>query len=992
MDQTLFFRRLVEIPSEYQGRSMELSLDFGGEGVVYLNGKIKCGLSSLQNNRVWLAPEETERGSLDVMLEIGVPYHSAPECYQIQDARLLAVNRKVEDFYYDLLFTYDVMDAAGGNYFRRIARHLPDVPPEYFKLIQDWQSNPTMHDRLLEIIKKVLPLVKMEGERAQFIESVEQASELLWREIGEINASVPFDFAVTGASHIDTAWLWPLRETIRKCSRTFSNTLDLMDEYPEHIYSQSQPQLYEYTKQYYPELFERIRQKVQEGRWELVGNPWVECDTNIPSGESLVRQFLYGRKFYRKEFGKESNIFWMPDVFGYSWSIPQIMKRSGVDYFITTKLICNDTNDFPYSVFEWQGVDGTRVLAHLSRENYNGLINPWYFHYLWKHFTEKGQFDEVLDTYGYGDGGGGPVNDMLEYARRANQFPGVPKMKFKPAKQFFEELEQKAAKATVLPVWNDEMYFELHRGTYTTQAEMKKNNRKSELLYRRAEMAASVEMALFQGQYPANCLEEGWKLILLNQFHDILPGSSIDLVYQDAAKDYEKVTAIGNNVLDKALGSIAANITGRQGADNFAVFNFLSFERNGQVKLEIPDFDKDSRKRLLDSEGKEISYWTEEDGRIAFEAEHIPAMGYRVYSFVEGEPSGAKNGITVTESGMENRYFRLILDDKGCIASLYDKEHDFEVIPEGECGNRLVLFEDSENAWDIVETVYQDHCYDAELVSVTPGNRRLHLVRKFQNSVIRQDIVLYEHTPRIDFVTEVDWQEDKRLLKAAFPVNVYAPRATYEIAYGAIERPTHSNTSWDQAKFEVPAHKWADLSDNGRGVALMNDCKYGYDIKENRMRLTLLRATSSPGVTGDRGKHAFTYSLYPHSGSWQRGHVVERASELNVPLEVVGIPGTAAILPMANSFLSVNCNNVLIDTVKKSEEGDALIIRVYESCGQRGNAEIHFGFPVYQVAECNLMEVVEQPCPLENGVLRFFIKPFEIKTFRIMWRREADAE
>ncbi|MEI6579658.1 MAG: glycoside hydrolase family 38 C-terminal domain-containing protein, partial [Eubacteriales bacterium] len=834
-DLSAFFKTSVTVPEDFAGEKVVLDLCTGGESLVYLDGKIKNGLSLSQRNRVLISACAKGGESFELMIEAGAhcaDYSSKRlktpvETYVFTRAEVYAVDEFVESYYFDMMLAVEALCAFEGNYFRFNGRFMRDLPREYYALIKSMQSDDLMHDKLRYALDMSFRLLDLESGRERLHETIVESKVIYNRLFADMKYASPVSLSLVGASHIDVAWLWTLKETVRKCARTFSNTLELMDEYPEHIYAQSQPQLYDYTKKYYPELFGRICDRVKDGRWELVGNAWVECDTNIPSGESLVRQFLYGRNFYLEEFGKESNIFWMPDVFGYSWAIPQIMKRSGVDYFITTKLICNDTNTFPYTFFEWQGVDGTRVFAHLSRENYNGIPNPWYAHYLWDHNTQKDAFNDVILTYGYGDGGGGPTQEMLEYARRMNDFPGICNVEYKPAKQFFDEA---FAVETELPVWNDEIYFENHRGTYTTQANNKKNNRRSEFLFRDAEILSSLACGIFGEKYEKAPLDEGWMLILLNQFHDILPGSSINLFYKDCEADYKKIFATGNCVKNTALQNIASRIKTRTGVTSIAVFNLLGWQRTDFIQINIAMAPGAAeRMTLKDSAGTPVNFDVSpsaDGSHISFTAKNLPSFGYSVFTLEKAEKTVSETRLTATASLMENRFFRVTLDQKGEISGLFDKIRSIEVLPVEQTGNKLIVFEDNTDAWNI-ELGYMDKAYEpefvsAEVIEVTPDRGVLRIKKSFNKSSFSQDIIIYGDIPRIDFKTTAEWYEKSKLLKASFPVDVFSDRASYEIAYGAISRPTHWNTNWDKAKFEVPAHKWADLSDNGFGVSLLN--------------------------------------------------------------------------------------------------------------------------------------------------------------------------
>lgn len=1078
-DIVRWFRRKVTIPQEFHGQKVVLDIEVGGEGLVYVNGEMKSAITSYielwaaTRTRVLLAPKAKGNESLDILIEAGLHYMEFAKYrskgmetieYQFRSAKLCQVDTKVEKYYFDAIVTYEVIQVLGGKTSGVLPKNIQEMIASFVKY--DKYGN-IICDKLVEALERSLLALDFDFSRERLLASIDDAERILNDKLSEIPHLPQGQIILTGHSHIDVAWLWPIKETIKKCSRTFSNTIALLEEYPEHIFTQSQPQVYEYTKKYYPELYEKIKEKVEEGRWELIGNSWVECDTNIPSGESLVRQLLYGRKFFIDEFGKCSDVLWMPDVFGYSWSLPQIIKRSGMKFFYTSKLNNNDVNRFPYSLFWWQGIDGTRVISYLQRATYNGEINPSYINELWTNYDQKDVHNEILGTYGFGDGGGGPTYEMLEYSKRLKKFPGMPETKIASAQSFFESVFEKVESGECnLPVWNDEMYYEFHRGTYTSQANNKKNNRKSELLYRQSEIISSVALNKFNTEYPIEQLTEGWKLILLNQFHDIIPGSSINEVHKDSQEDYEKIFKIGSDIEDKSLKAVVSNIcfdntttelnTNINAITNInedvekndifgyiVVFNYLSWPVTGPLECKIPisrakmwmkedlsalstaALEKELASRLVlkDTKGNNIpcsikvlhdkDNGEKENIVICFEAFDVPSIGYTSYSLVyESKRSEVNNSestnIIVTKEFMENKFFKIYFDNTGTICRIYDKIADREVLVEDGLGNVLQIFEDRparESAWNI-DIEYQkkswivDELKSIDIKEVSPVKGVLRIVKTFNESEITQDITIYASTPRIDFFTHVEWQETEKLLKAAFEVNVLSPFATYEIAFGSIRRPTHWNTTWDQAKFEVPAHKWADLSEGGYGVSILNDSKYGYDIKDNTMRITLLKAPVYPDLVADKGSHDFVYSLYPHEEDWIRGRIVNAGYELNVPLKplfvnamneeaMASIENSSAnqekqcLLPHTASFVRIDKDNVIVDTLKAAEDGDGLIMRVYESAGIRGTVKISMDLEVLNVWECNLMEENEKQIELKDGSIYLNIKPYEIKTLRL---------
>jgi len=1000
-DRTRLFRSVITLPDHFEGKQPLLILDMGGEGQVRINGKIVSGIVSYHGKGV-LSRQVRSRVYVPDCYKAGDTLEIEVECclnfldfaytttlkqqeqfdeYTLKTAQLVTVNEELERYVFDLRCAVEALDTFANPLDTLANSNARILDPTVQKIMNSLNSDSYMHKRLFTVCMNSVSLLDLEFDLDRLMASLPAASKALKDGLASIPHKAHAMVKFVGQAHIDTAWLWPLKETVRKCGKTFSNTIALMEKYPEYIFAFSQPQLFAYTEEFYPELFEKVRERVLEGRIELVGNAWVEMDTNVPSGEALVRQLLYGRQYFLERFGKDSRVFWMPDVFGYTWALPQIMKRSGVDYFFTSKLVNNDTNNFPHSLFMWQGVDGTKILSYLQRINYNGYLNAGTLSEIHALFDQKDLCDTALMTIGYGDGGGGPSYQMLENAQRLKDFPGLPKSEFATSVSFFEDAEKIQSD---LPVWNDEMYYEFHRGTYTSQADTKKNNRKGELLLRRTEIACTMAHILLSRDYPARRIGNIWKKLLTNQFHDILPGSSIHQVYEDCARIYKEAFDEAGEIFDEALAALNAFIGVRK--DQLAVWNFLGWENTGIVTARINGHYKSLKDQNGDDVATTVSY---ADGAtfFTFEASAVPSLGVKIFNAIT---SGESNEVKDDWHVLENDYLRLTLDDQGNISSLWDKNAEREVFEIGKPSNLLTIFEDiphRESAWNI-DVEYQNHFWEMtsadaiHLVENSAVRKVVEVTRSFNKSTITQKIILNRNARRIDFETHVDWWETERMLKAAFYPDILASKATYEIQFGAIERPTHWNTSYDKARFEVCGHKWADLSEGLYGVSLLNDCKYGYDIKDNCMRLTLLRAPTYPDPVGDKGTHDFTYSIYPHEGDWRVGDTVCEAYNLNVPMIAAAGSETVACTCF-DSFVRISKPNVIIDTLKGAEDGDGIIIRVYESQGARVKASISLGFAANSVSECNLMEVYERDVELENNLFTFSIKPYEIKTFRI---------
>jgi alpha-mannosidase len=805
-----------------------------------------------------------------------------------------------------------------------------------------------------------------------------------------------------GHAHIDMAWLWRLSHTREKAARTFATVLHLMRQYPEYRFVHSSPQLYLYLKEDYPDIFAAVREKIAGGEWEVTGATWIEPDTNLPGGESLVRQFLYGIRTMRQEFGVDMKLLWLPDVFGYSYALPQIIRKCGVRYFMTTKISWSQFNRFPYDTFRWRGLDGTEVLTHFVTTpeerspfyTYNGQLRPSEVQGIWQQYRQKEVNDDLLLLFGWGDGGGGPTREMLESARALANLPGLPRVRMGKAEPYFAALDERVAKKQ-LPVWDGELYLEYHRGTYTSQAYNKRANRLSEILYHNAEwLSALADILTGEAAYPAAALRRGWELILLNQFHDILPGSSIRQVYEDSRQDYDRIAAIGREVLAQAQQRIVAGLAARE--EQLVVFNPLPWSRDSLVELSWSE--QMAGKTILDPNGRPSpvqNVENEEGKKVLLQVRDLPSLGYQAYSWAQPAAEIAPAELVVTPQRLENGYYRLELNEKGQLVSLLDKSAGREVLAPGGRANVFQVFEDKPmafDAWDI-DIYYQEKMREiGELIEAVveeegPLRGVLRLQWRYYDSLLDQRLIIYRRSPRIDFRTVVDWQEQQALLKVAFPLNVRTTRATFEIQFGAIERPTHWNTSWDYARFEQVGHKWVDLSEGNYGVALLNDCKYGHDVKDNVLRLTLIKSAVRPDPLADRGRHDFTYSLLPHRGDWRQSQVVNEAYALNypsLPVLTQAVEDLPVQLPTRYSFAAVDSDHVIIESVKKGEDGDAWIIRLYECKQYRTEAvTLTLGRPVRRAVACNLIEEEESDVAYDGRRLTFAMAPYEIKSFKV---------
>jgi alpha-mannosidase len=843
-----------------------------------------------------------------------------------------------------------------------------------------------------------------------------------------------FRISAIGNSHIDMAWLWPWTETVEVVRDTFGTALELMREYPDFKFTASTAAAYEWMEEKYPTMFQEIQQRVKEGRWEVIGGMWVEPDLNMPDGESLVRQILYGKRYFQKNFGVDIHIGWNPDSFGYNGQLPQIYKRSGIDYFVTQKLLwAHEFTEFPYRLFWWESPDGSRILTYFPSD-YANQIDPQkmardaatYGPMLWNYgggtnSAPPGSLDTMY-LYGVGDHGGGPTREDLDTAVRWQKNDLLfPKIQFSTAAGYFADLENHRADLKI-PTWNGELYFQYHRGVETSQSEVKKGNRKNEALILDAEKLASIDF-LLGAAYPQASLDDSWKKILFNQFHDILPGSGIRINYLDAARKYAETERANRDIINGALSDIASRVHANH--PGVFVFNPLSWARTEVVEADVP-FPRpvqavsayDLGGKQLPSEVLNIDPQTNHV-KIRMLAEDIPATGYKfidlltdkevsVSSLGRADSRPTESSVSATNISLENMFIRLKVDSKsGCITSLFDKRSNTESLalpvasegspapsPDGlPCGNLLELFVDKPQRWDAwnIDADFIKQHWDlmqadqVELVENTPLRAVIRVKHHFENSSFTQDITLCAGAPRVDVHMQADWHERHILLKVAFPVSVRSEKATFEIPYGTVERPTTRRTPAEQAQFEVPALRWADISDATHGFSLLNDSKYGYDAKDNVLRLSLLRAPTWPDPETDQGFHEFTYSLYPHGGTWREALTVRQGYDLNYPLLATSLPQHTGFLPTSESFFGSEEDNIVVTAVKKAADDDSLILRYYEWAGKKGIVHIDLAEPAGHAWETNLMENPVESLSLGSNskIIAVPTDPYEIKTVKI---------
>lgn len=976
-DKVAWFRSKVTVPETFPGRQIAFKgivgpRDGGGstaETLLYINGKPVQAIDIWHEEAFLDAAVYEGSRELQISLKSWSGVLAIPRVRVFKEAALLVIDTKVDKFYHTIDTLEKCLNLLDENDLRRIR----------------------LTKLLMDTFKKVDFLnYKKESYYTSIYEALEfvQAGLETYGQIEEIKPTV----TGVGHSHIDMGWLWRYSATREKASRTFSTVLNLMRIFPEYRFMHSSPQLYQFIKEDYPSIFEQIKERIKAGQWEITGGMWVESDTNLPSGESLVRQFLFGKRYIKEEFDQDSKLLWLPDVFGYSGALPQIMKKSDVDYFMTTKISWNQYNHFPYDTFRWKGIDGTEVFTHFITTpedgswfyTYNGTLQPKEITGIWQNYKDKDKNEELLLAFGWGDGGGGPTREMLERARVMKNIPGIPRVQIDTTENYFKRIYDRVDHSS-LGVWDGELYFEMHRGTYTSQGYTKRANRKAEILMHDVEfLNVLADVLLQQEQYPKEEINGIWEKILLNQFHDVLPGSSIRQVYEDTKAIYEEVQRSGSQLSDRA----AERICGPQAAhpEVFVVFNTIGWNRNDVICL--PFDSKLSKASFTDGEGNPVRKQIAEEGVLLY-IENIPAYGYKKI-FIAEEREEEKPDLVVQDKYLENSFFQIELNDNGEILSFVDKRNNRQLC----CGkpmNVLCAFEDKPlrfDAWDI-DVFYREKPYgpvellQSEVVEAGPVRGTLRLTWKFNESLIKQDMIIYQDKDRVDFKTFVSWKEEQVLLKAFFPVDIHASNATYDIQFGNIQRPTHTNTEWDFARFEVCAHKWVDLSEGNYGVSLLNDCKYGHDIHDNVMGITLIKSATRPDETADRCDHNFNYSLYPHEGSWQASEVQKSAMELNVPLFAKEAAANALI---RDSFglAAISSDHIMIDTIKRAEDENAYIVRLYEYKNSKSkDVRLAFGCHVSKVVETNLIEREIKEVEVQNGEIRFDISGYEIKTYKV---------
>lgn len=977
----------IEVPPDAAGKTFVLRFtsqwqerpgSTDPQCLAYLDGHIAQAIDG--NHTELLIARNAVPGSKRVLLVNAFTFFDRPLVgFKVE---YLVRHEAAEQLYFDLMTPLEVASRLPQNDGRRHA--------------------------ILNLVEKSLRTLDRRGAVTPEFEASLPAAEAVAAEIyALVDTEAQPAISAVGHTHLDVGWLWRVMHTRDKTGRSFATVLALMAEYPDFVFMYNQSVLFNFLKTDYPEIWSKLKERVTAGQFEIEGAMWVEPDVNIISGESLVRQIMRGRRFHIEEFGITPKVVWLPDTFGYSANLPQIMQRSGLDYFVTSKLSWNDTDRHPYDTFFWRGIDGTTTKAQLITAQrfesdaifttYNSDLSVSEVMGAWKRYEPKAVNDEVLVCYGYGDGGGGPTRAMIERGKRLAQgIPGAPKVKLEGIMPFLERLGARMDKdGSRFPVWNGELYLQYHRGTLTTIAKNKANNRRAERVLRELEYLSAMASVLVPGSpYPKEKLNEFWELVLINQFHDILPGTSIPEVYKDS--DAEYATLFSTLASANGPWQSAARAISKSGSGELALFNFTGHVRSNEL-VTIGGAGLEGAALSVGDSAAPLQKLVAADGATSFGAPvgRLPSLGWSAAQLTTGAAIPAST-LSVSTTLLENEHLRVTLNAAGEIASVIDKTNGREVIEAGKTANRLVAYEDKSLNWDAwdIDKYFEEQSWaladapaNIEVVERGPYRSAIRIVRRYLRSTITQVISLEAGARQLLFDTHIDWHERQTVLKALFPFDLNTSEIRSEIQFGHVKRPTHRNTSWDKARFEASMHRWIDISEADFGAALINDCKYGYDAHEQLARLTLVRGTTHPNPEADQGEHRLRYALVIHDGLSDLEQVHLAAERLNNPIAVLGdVTGRAAAgaAPGASfSFAEADSDCVTIETVKQAEDGDGLILRLFEHANRRVTTTVTFGPKVKSVEATNLMEEGATPLAIDDNAVTLSLRPFEITTLRV---------
>ena len=955
-----FFQYKIKLPQKLDNENLYLHLDIDGECTLFINDEVYRGI----NEKDIKLPKTSDNfyhfkilATYDIHLYarhqrmFDQPY--PPHLFR--KAFLYNKNKSIERLYFLILNTKRTIEILESK---------------------------DKKNRLQNLLKSTIDIIDFYTTQQQkFIDSINEAYQYLEDNLQNIDSRKIGKVHLVGHSHLDLAFKWRITDSIRKLQRTISTTLNLMDSFDNYYFIQSQAILYDYLKKYFPTLFKKVIKKYKENKFLVEGALWVESDTNLPNGESLIRQILYGKKFYKSNFNKDSKICWLPDCFGFSAILPQILKKSDINYFITTKLQWNDTNEFPYNIFNWEGIDGSSISSYLLSDTYGGELKPEKLKTAWESRKQK-DLPEVLSLYGFGDGGGGNSEVQINNLNSLNKIPYLPEVKTGNIEDHLNNIFEKEK----LPTWKGELYLEKHRGTYTSQAQLKYYNRHLEFKLRNIEILYTL--AKLNGYKNEIQFEKLWKILLKNQFHDILTGSCVRDVYEDAIEDYLSLETELQNIEKNIFSYFNNNIH----VDNneLLVFNPNSFQWDDLLSLDQNYINKNYNSIKMNDE---IVPLQRDDDKLYFKANNLKQFEINKIKLSKNNIQKYENNLKSNKYKLENKYLNIKLNNAGEIISIYDKEKDIEYIEKNKSANQLILYDDKStyfDAWDIsISEEDKRIINNKEEINIKNRGQYFHTIvikRNFYRSFIIQKIRLYENKRKIDFITEIDWQERQKLLKTTFPINIKNATALFDLSMGHYERENYKDNSWEKAKTEVPAHKWVNLSNENRSISLLNDSKYGHEINRNIISLTLLKGGIYPDPQADLGKHNFTYSLLLNPKPINIENIEKEAIKLNnkpIKFDKTKINEHSTkkhYLP----FFKFENNNVILDSFKPAENNNGYILRIHEYLGENSNIKITFEKEIKKIFETNLLEVNQKQIDINTNQITEKISAFEIKTYRII--------
>ena len=955
------------VPKEMTGKDLYILPETGAqEGLVFVNGKPVGSLNQARGGpdghySIWMGKAKKAGETFQVAID-NYAWHNNPGCSPYENyGRDNAPDSAFKKTYTGIYVCVRDNDIF---YFTFALRNLIQMA----RVLSDENVLKFEAQQTVRQIHAFLCMDPLHREYEVWHDSILRANELLRAFYAKAHKENPYRgyVGILGHSHMDTAWLWPYTETIRKCARTYANALAMMDKYPEYRFVQSSALHCDWMRTEYPTIFEDMKRRIAEGRYEVNGGVWVECDCNITSGELMVRQFLKGQEFYRNYFNKTTDSFWLPDTFGYSAAIPQIMKGCEVDYFYTTKMSWNDLNRFPYETFVWEGIDGTHVLTHLNQMHCSPDVAT--VTNALRGVQDKKDCPDRLVAFGFGDGGGGPNEQMIEDARITTALGGIPKVEYTTISDFMKRLQEKY---TDLPVYKGELYLEKHRGTLTQAHDNKRNNRKAEFALQLFEF-----LNVLSGKPMNRRNDELVKVILKNQFHDILPGSSIQIVNETSRKEFTELFKAF-----RAEDEAYLNTMVKPDEDKIYALNPLSFDRSDLIMADgtIPGV-----------EGYDVEHFRDMSGceKTAIGQVTVPAYG-AVSLTVSKKKRSRKSPFRYADHKLETPRYSVEFDPCGSITSLVHKETGREVRKPGSAPlNSLYVYEDVPvewDNWDIDLDAADTAQIETRLISsevIADGPLFFAIRNRYQlgfASSLMQDVIFYAGSDRIDFVTKLDWKEKRVLLKAGFDVDILSDTATHEIQYGHVQRTTKRNTKLDAGQFEVCNHKWTDISDTRFGVALLNDCKYGISVNGSDMRLSLHRGGCRPDASGDEGVHDLTYSLLPHAGALSTKNVIYPAYELNVPV----VTGKGEL--NRPSYLTISSDHVICEALKPADQARKTVVaRLYETERTYAETDIRLPEGARKVYLGNMLEDAKEELKIsKEGTVHLSFHPFEIKTILI---------